>query len=284
MNMNRQIQQVRELGRWLRPALFALAIVAGTARTASSSDDDVSWATGTPDFKWSGALKPGQTVEIKGINGRVSAEPASGKEVEIVAWKHGGRSDPAKVRIEMVPSAAGITVCAVYPTPSGDTTNDCEAGDGGNMNTRDNDVQVRFKVKIPDGVGFTARTVNGRVVASGLTGPISARTVNGSVDVTTTSTADAETVNGSIHARLGATTWSDELEFRTVNGHVEIEVPPTVNADLEVNTVNGSIDSELPWVVQGKIGRTHMRGTINKGGSRLKVETVNGSVKIGTGT
>jgi DUF4097 and DUF4098 domain-containing protein YvlB len=282
--MNRLTLQGRVFERRLLPVLLAVAVVAGTASMAASSDDDVSWATGTPDFKWSGVLKAGQSVEIKGINGRVSAEPASGNQVEIVAWKHGVRSDPADVHIEMVTSSDGITVCALYPNSWGGKENTCESGDSDHSNTKDNDVQVRFKLKIPAGIGFKARTVNGKVVASGLSGPIRARTVNGSIDVTTSSIADAETVNGSIHARLGATNWTDELKFRTVNGHVEVEVPPTVNADLDVNTINGSIDSDLPWVMQGKIGRTHMRGTINKGGSRLKIETVNGSVKIGSGT
>ncbi|MBI1799095.1 MAG: DUF4097 family beta strand repeat protein [Candidatus Eisenbacteria bacterium] len=280
--------------RWAKVAALAIALAAGVAvataafvagaAATANADVDPTWMNRTPDFKWSGTLKAGQIVEIKGINGRISAEAAKGDQVEITAWKHGHHSDPAEVKIELIPHAGGITVCSVYPTPFGSPANTCEPGEGGHSHTRNNDVEVHFVVKVPAGIGFTGRTVNGRVTAEGLTGPIEAYTVNGSVEISTTSHAEAETVNGSIRATLGATSWSDPIEFKTVNGHIELNLPPAVNADVDASTVNGSIESDLPWMMHGKIGRTHMRGTINKGGSALRLETVNGGIKIGSGT
>ena len=259
----------------------AALLIAGLAVPSLASDAS-RWATGTPDFEWSGALKPGQSVEIKGVNGSIIA--GKGDKVEIRAWKHGRRSDPSDVKIELIPHEGGITVCALYPTPFGSPTNRCEPGEGGHMNTRNNDVEVRFVVRVPAGVGFVARTVNGAVTAIGLTGPTEAYTVNGSVDVATSGRAEAETVNGSIHAALGITSWSEPVEFKTVNGRIELSVPTGLNADIEASTVNGSIESDLPFVVHGKIGRSHLRGTINKGGSPLRLETVNGGIRILAGT
>lgn len=264
--------------------LFTTTVAAPLSVRADDDDHADKWATGTPDFEWAGALKSGQSVVIKGVSGKIIAGATSGDKVEIRAWKHGKHSDPAQVKIEMVPSADGITVCALYPSPFGYPPNTCEAGDNSHSHTNNNDVEVRFVVRVPAGIGFSAHSVNGGVTAVGLTGAVSASTVNGSVEIVTSGRAEASTVNGSIHASLGAASWSDPIKFQTVNGGISLSVPTNLNADVDASTVNGSIESDLPWLVHGKIGRTHMQGTFNKGGSPLKIATVNGSIEIRSGT
>ena len=262
----------------------AITLVALLSAPSIAKDSGAWKENGTPDFEWSGALKAGQTVEIKGINGAIIAGATSGNQVEIRAWKHAHRSDPSSVKIELIPHAGGITVCSVYPTPFGSRPNSCEPGEGGHMNTRNNDVEVRYVVRVPASVGFVARTVNGSVTAIGLSGPTEANTVNGSVTVATAGRAEAETVNGSIHASIGIRHWTEPIEFKTVNGRIEVSVPPDLDAEVDASTVNGGIESDLPMTLTGKIGRTHLRGTINKGGSPLRLETVNGGIHISSGT
>ncbi|MGH7742232.1 MAG: DUF4097 family beta strand repeat-containing protein [Candidatus Eiseniibacteriota bacterium] len=287
MNRHFSTKPMNAAMRWgFALALLLSATVVTPLRSSAHDydDDDQSWATGTPDFEWGGALKSGQRVEIKGVNGRIIAGATTGDKVEIRAWKHGKHSDPAEVKIELIPHSGGITVCAVYPTPPGSPENRCEPGNDSHSHTRNNDVEVRFVVRVPAGIGLMANTVNGGVTAVGLTGAVSASTVNGSVEIVTSGRAQASTVNGSIHAALGASSWSDPVSFETVNGGIHLSVPTNLNADVEASTVNGSIESDLPWLVHGKIGRTHMQGTINKGGSPLKIATVNGSIEIRSGT
>jgi hypothetical protein len=101
------------------------------------------------------------------VNGAVDATAADGDEVEVTAAKTGRRSDPGSVRIEVVEHPEGVTICAVYPDVDG-RRNECRPGDGGHMSTRDNDVSVHFVVRVPRGVGFSPRTVNGDVQADGL--------------------------------------------------------------------------------------------------------------------
>ncbi|HXM46512.1 MAG TPA: hypothetical protein VN956_01505, partial [Pyrinomonadaceae bacterium] len=50
-------------------------------------------------FQWTGHVAQGKSIEIKGINGSISAEPASGDQVEVSATKTGRRSDPSQVSI-----------------------------------------------------------------------------------------------------------------------------------------------------------------------------------------
>ena len=61
------------------------------------------------EFRWQGTLAKGATLEIKGINGKISAEPAAGNGVELVALKHGRRNDPKQVEIAVVEHAGGVT-------------------------------------------------------------------------------------------------------------------------------------------------------------------------------
>ena len=90
------------------------------------------------------------------------------------------------------------------------------------MSVRDNDVNVEFRVKVPAGVRFVGRTVNGGIEASGITADAEAHTVNGGVTLDATGTARAETVNGGITARLGSADWTGTLKLKTVNGGIEM--------------------------------------------------------------
>jgi Toastrack DUF4097 len=238
-------------------------------------------AAAADDFDWKEALAKGKTLEIKGVNGAIRAEAAAGAEAEVHASKHGRRSDPSSVEIQVVKSEQGVTICAVYPTPSNASSpNECRPGRGGQMSVRDNDVNVDFVVKVPAGVRFTGRTVNGDVEATGLSADAEARSVNGSVRVETTGLAQADTVNGSIHASLGRADWDGTLRFRSVNGSVSVTLPADASAEVSASTTNGDIDTDFPLKVQGRISRRSLRGTIGGGGRGLEIETVNGGISL----
>jgi len=235
------------------------------------------------DFRWTGSLGAGKVLEIKGVNGGIDARPASGGQAEVIAHKSARRSNPDDVEIKVVEHADGVTICAVYPTPSGSRTNECQPGSGGRMSTRDNDVSVEFTVRVPEGVRFAGRTVNGGVAAEGLTADAEVQSVNGKVSVSSSGLTRAETVNGSITAAMGRGDWTGELELKTVNGSITVELPSSVSARVDARTVNGGIETDFPLTVTGKVGPRHLSGTIGDGGRALVLETVNGGIKIRRG-
>ena len=195
------------------------------------------------------------------------------------AEKSGRRSDPSEVRIEAVEHGGGVTLCAVYPTPSGEAANRCGPGDGYRNSVRNNDVSVRFRVQVPEGVRLDVRTVNGDVEALELLGDVEARTVNGDVEVTTRGFARANTVNGSIRAAMGR--WMPQgATFETVNGSIDVDLPDDVDADIDASWVNGGLDSDLPLLVDGRVGRRSVQGRLGDGGPDLEIKTVNGSIRI----
>jgi len=253
--------------------LTALALT-GAATTAA--------AQGT-DWNWKGAVAAGKSIEIKGVNGDVRATAGSGSEVVVTAVKKGRKSDPSTVTIEVVNSAAGVTICAVYPS-TGKKANSCGAGDDGHMSTNDNDVSVSFSVQVPAGVKFVGRTVNGSVSTDRLGSDADVSTVNGDVRVVAAGVVRASTVNGSIDVSMGKANWSGTVDLSTVNGSIRATLPADFSAEVSGKTVNGSIESEFPLTVQGKFGPRSIRGTIGAGGRTLDLETVNGSITLVKGS
>ena len=241
-----------------------------------------SFAAAQGEFHWQGKIAPGKTIEIKGVSGDLSAVAGSGN-VEVTAVKHARRSDTADVKIEVVPSEDGVTICALYPSDSR-RENTCEPGDHDHMNVRDNDVRVDFTVRVPAGVRFRGSTVNGAVEAANLSSDVDATTVNGSIRISTTGYAEARTVNGSIVAAIGRGTWSDALDFTTVNGGITLDLPANLSTEVRASTVNGEIVTDFPLIVTGRLGPRRLNGTIGSGGRRLDLSTVNGTIKLRKGT
>jgi hypothetical protein len=234
-------------------------------------------------FVWNGTLTAGQTLEIKGVNGLVRAEPAAGAQAEVSAVKRGRRSDPASVSVQVVMNpGGGVTICAVYPNAaSNPQQNECLPGEAGRMTVHDNDVSVDFTVKVPAGVRFIGRTVNGTVTARSLQGDVDARTVNGRIDVSTTGVASAKTVNGAIDVSFGTPVWTEPLEFATVNGSISVKTPMAIDAQVRAEVMNGTFYSDLPLVIQtSRNGGRRISGVIGNGGRELSLRTVNGSIHL----
>jgi hypothetical protein len=274
-----------DLGRW-----GATLATAGTIPAHASGLSRVERITlelpnqAEDQFRWTGRVAQGKSIEVKGINGSISAEPASGDQLEVTAIKTGRRSDPAQVNIKVVEHAGGVTICAVYPSDDPGEPNSCEPGQGhGRMNVRNNDVKVDFKVRVPAKVDLISRTVNGEINALGLTGNIESHTVNGSINISTSGYAQAKTVNGDISAKLSDANWPGALDFKTVNGGITVNLPSETNSSVDASTVSGDISSDFQLTILGTMSRKHLSGTIGGGGRELNLKTVNGSIHLRRG-
>ena len=271
----------------MRRTLTVLGILAALAGGVASS----AVAQTDTDFSWNGNISRGKSVEIKGVNGDVEAVLATGSRVEVVAKKHARRSNVADVRVEVVEHDGNVTLCAVYPTPTRSSyssrsrrdfgPNECRPGDDGRMNTDNNDVQVDFTVRVPQGVRFIGRTVNGRVDATSLKSDVEVYTVNGRIVLSTSGVASAETVNGSIDASIGEMKGVEPLDFHTVNGSITLDLPKNSAAEFRAEVMNGDITSDLPLTIQSSRNRgRRITGSIGSGGRTLYLSTTNGSIRL----
>lgn len=253
-------------------ALAAAALLTGFAAAPAAAQD----------FNWSGRVATGRAIEIKNINGTVEAVRASGNQVRVTATKRaGGRGDIDDVTFEAIEHGGGVTICAVYPTPdNAREPNECLPGQGGRMNTRENNVKVDFRIEVPAGVDFLGRNVNGAVTATTLEGNVEAYTVNGDVEASATGFVRGGTVNGSVDFVMGNASWRDDLSIETVNGGITLTFLGGLDTEVEASTVNGSIESDWPLTVRGRFGPKRVNGTIGSGGRTLSLSTVNGSIAL----
>jgi hypothetical protein len=256
------------------------------------------------DFRWSGRIAQGDQIEIRGLLGNVHAEPASGDQVEVVGRRMG--SDADQVRIEVVETDEGVVICTVYPrrerasrrgddgerrSSRGRADAACNDGQSGELELDSDEARIEFTVRVPAGVRFAARTVEGNIRAEGLRGAVDAASVAGNVRVSTTGTARAATVSGNVDASFGQTD-GGEMEFASVSGNVVVRLAGGVGARVEAHTLSGDIQSDFDLRMAGEDdddddgGRFHVRigqqatGTIGGGGPELTLNTVSGNIRL----
>lgn len=260
--------------------LLALALSLGLTGVLAAPDVSRAGALTRTTRTWehSARMERGQTLWIHGVNGAIRAEASSGDQMQVEATISGRRNDPKEVVVRVVPDSDGLTLCAIYPGRK----SVCE-GERYEMPVKNNDVDVEFVVRVPAGVRLVATTVNGGIRALGLDGEVRATTVNGGCEIETRSSGEARTVNGSVNATVGRLDESDQLDFSTVNGSVTVRIDGALDADVSASTVNGSLRSDYPIEMHGRWGPRAMKGKVGRGGARLQMTTVNGSVALRRG-
>jgi hypothetical protein len=259
-------------------ACAATSVVFGSAAAAQERSTE-------RDFSWDGRVTSGRWLYVRNLNGSIRVERATGDRAEVTAVKRYRRGNPEDVRIETrrIGGDDGDAIICAFWNENASCDEDGYRSRGDNNwrgRNNDNDTSVEFTVKLPAGVKLGVSTVNGGVTVGGATNEVRASTVNGRVSaVSTGGPVNASTVNGDIDVRMRDLGTGD-LEYSTVNGSIEIEVPANLDADLDMRTVNGSLSADFPITLQGRVNPRRMRATIGKGGRRLRLETVNGSVEL----
>ena len=259
--------------------ILALAIAALSGSAAAQGQ-----TTSTDmHFKWTGSVPKGEWVRVKNMNGRVTVRAATGNTVEITADKMARRGDPSSVRIITRKTGnGGVLVCAFWTeNASCDEDSYSSHSDGEDGGRRSRDVSVDFTVLLPAGVNVSSQSVNGDVEVDGATAEVDVRTVNGDVrGISSTGPVSAGTVNGSITAKMRSLPGTSDLDFKTVNGSIDLELPSQLDADVELRTVNGGFRTDFPMTLSGRVSPRHLNATIGKGGRRLRATTVNGSIEL----
>lgn len=225
------------------------------------------------EFQWKGKIAPEGILIIKNVNGDIDAGPAAGDEVEVTAEKRGPKADEVKIEVEELRD--GVVICAIYPGWFKRNCGDWHSSNGGNDRTK-----VHFTVRVPENVRFHGQNVNGDVTAEHLGRFVHASSVNGSIKASTKSWVEADTVNGSIEAKMGSADWHGALTENSVNGSITLELPDDINVEVNFASLNGSLQSDFSFTQSGKLSSHLINGTIGSGGRELKLNTVNGEVRL----
>jgi DUF4097 and DUF4098 domain-containing protein YvlB len=74
----------------------------------------------------------------------------------------------------------------------------------------------------------------------------------------------------------------DGVTLETTNGGIDFRLPADAKATLSARCVNGAIRvNDIPFEKSGEGSRRKLDGTINGGGAAVRLETVNGGIRVG---
>ena len=258
-------------------AVFALLLgIGGVACDVSVNDGGVSFGvvSGKASDEWTRtySVAAGGRLEIENVNGVIEASPAEGSDVQVRAERivkastdAAARELLASVELKEDVSPARVRIVTTAPRRFGRSS-----------------YEVRYHVRVPKGLATQFETVNGAVQLQDLDGEVTASTTNGGVQGRGLSgSVKANTTNGGLVIEMASVTGDIQLE--TTNGGIRLQLPQDVKATLDASCVNGGI-SVSDLTVQGEQSRRRVAGTINGGGPRVAVETVNGGIRISAGS
>lgn len=239
-----------------------LALLACSVLTLAAS------AKVTEKFTQNYPLDPHGTIRVENVNGTV----------EIVAW------DKPEVALEAVKSAREqegldrmhLVIESTANELSIKTDMEKQWKFWDNMNA-----QVKYTLKVPATATLKRiSVVNANIHVTGVTGPMNLHSVNGSIEATNlTGAGEFHTVNGAIRVSYASYDSKSEVELKTVNGSCRLALPSSAAFDLDASTTNGSISCDFPTTLS-KSGRHSLRGSVNGGGGRVRLESVNGGLAV----
>lgn len=224
-------------------------------------------------------VKPGARVALSNVNGGIRIASWDQPRVRVIAKKEveGDRGELAAVmkelKVEIQQRDGGLVIETYYPK-------DANGGFLSWLFDDDVDAQVTYELTVPRAMNLDVRNTNGSIRIAEINGSFELDTTNGKIEVTRCAGAiDASTTNGSINAELTRIAKGQPLRFETTNGRVTVALPGDFAGEIDAATTNGSIDTEFP-VTTTRVGGNSLRGSVNGGGTQLRVRTTNGSVDI----
>lgn len=259
----------------MRNVLLAAALLTATTALAATK-------TETVDRTFD--VRPGAEVRLNNVNGGITITAWDQPRVRVVAEKKvkadRDQVDEAleELRIEFDQSGGGLTVRTRYP-------NESDGGIAGLfdwLKGDDIDAQVTYQLHVPRSMNLDISNTNGGIRVSDVSGRLELDTTNGKIETARCAgSLDASTTNGGISAELTSVTRGSDITASTTNGRITIAVPKDFAGEVDAGTTNGSITTDLP-VTTRQVGDNRLRGTINGGGTPMKLRTTNGAIQIKT--
>jgi hypothetical protein len=253
----------------------------------------MTWAQDNPDRITVPFSDPSRPRTLRGnlMNGCFAVEGYDGKDVIVEARGGGGVHGPGRVprgaeglkRIDV--NSFGLTV----EEENNVVRIQSPMGRGGNVS-----------VRVPFATSLKLECMNGGdLKADHVSGDLELQNLNGGVSVTNASgSVLAHSLNGKVTVSLDKITPEKPMSFSTMNGDIDVTLPPDIKANFRMKSDNGEVFSDFdvkllpnsnqPVVEDGrsKGGRYRVKvdkttvGSVNGGGPELSFKTFNGNIFI----
>lgn len=215
-------------------------------------------------------------VSLENISGGVQIKVWDRAALQLDAVKKAYRKDRlAEARIEVTASEENIRVKTEYPEGS--------LNFRGGERRYDNPATVEYTLTVPRRVVLESiELINGSLDIEGVEGNVKASSINGRV---TTSgllgEARLSTINGQLQATFNRLDETKAITLSSVNGSLNLVIPSDSNASIRAGTVHGGISNDFGMQVRhGEYVGHNLDGQIGTGGPRIKLDNVNGSIRI----
>ena len=260
----------RQSATWLGATLGSICALLVLALGAHASDHRGSL---TEEFHQTYPISTEGRIELDNINGAVHISSWDRNEVKVDAVKYADtkeRLEEAKIEIES--GKDYLSIETKYP----------EHDHNWNWGSHNNPASVEYTLTVPRTAHLDQiKLINGSLDVTGVAGEVRASCINGRLEARDLSgRAELSTINGRLEAKFDQLS-GQSVELNSVNGSVDLTIPSDSNAEIEANTVSGGINNDFGLHVNHHNFVGHdLRGELGSGGTRIKLENVNGRVEI----
>ena len=248
-------------------------------------------------------VEPNSTLALYNLHGDVEVEGYDGNVVKIeikktISAKTEALLNEGKSNF-LLNFEKGTDSLIVYISEPWDTrpNRNYKKQDWQNRKPIEYQVELDYKVRIPNSLNLRASTVNGGdVTVRNVAGLLHVNNVNGGIEIQNAqATTRAHTVNGNVTVNylknpLGASS------YHTINGTINVSYQADLSADLTFKSMNGEYFTEFAnyKLMPSEVEQNNVKsgnGTrykvssrspirIGNGGPKLKFETLNGNIYI----
>ena len=230
-------------------------------------------------------------IDVSLVSGSITVRGANRKDVMVVAHPEGDRPsrryDAEANGLRRIPQTAGFRI-------SEEANRVRITADSPNRG-------LSFEIEAPQHTNLKLSTVNGgEILVENIDGDLDVSNTNGGITLNGVAGAvNAGTTNGSVRATMTRVTAQKEMAFTSLNGTVDVTLPPATKANLRLRSDNGDVYSDFdvqlapsaPAVEENGSGNGRYRirrnrsivGAINGGGPEFELRTLNNNVYVRKG-
>jgi putative adhesin len=229
---------------------------------------------GESGFDWSKRLPSGATITVRNSDGLIHVRESTSDRVEVRATKStGSRTALNEIAFDVNETRDGATICTVYGSQR-------SCGDRA-RSVRGSSLRVEYTVLVPRDVRVNVSTGRGEITVERVGSAVSASTGSGRVFVSTErGPVSVSSGSGDIDVRILSSPADADVSVVTGNGLIRVSVPTEFGGDVDAQSENGTFRSDFEITILGRIDAHHIRGTIGRGSSRIRLQTGNGRIEL----
>jgi DUF4097 and DUF4098 domain-containing protein YvlB len=274
--------------------LLSVACTSAALATASPRSPQAAAGQGTSDDRVTVPLTdPSRPalIDVSLVQGSITVRGTNRKDVLVIARpepdRPSRRYDPDATGMRRIPQTTGFRIS--------------EEGNRVKIGSDSPNRSVTFEIEAPARANLKLSTVNGgEILVENVEGDLTVSNTNGGIVLNNVAgTVNAGTTNGHVRASMTRVTADKDMAFTSLNGTVDVTLPPTTKATLRLRSNNGDVYSDFdvqlaasaPTVEETRSSNGRYRinrnrsivGTINGGGPEFELRTFNSNVYVRKG-